>query len=102
MAFAGIVSVIARPGVGGWICDRRRIETLRQKAAGNQQDQGEHEKMKSFMKMIYGSQSDSLLAQGLQVRHQVVNVVVGVLSAELDMSFGRRMDRVLDRLAGQD
>ena len=56
--------------------------------------------MKSFMEVIYGSQSGSLLAQGLQVSHQVVNVVVGVLSKQLDMSFGRRVDRVLD-LAGR-
>src|SRR6266852_1075311 len=38
------------------------------------------------------------LAQGLQVSHQVMNVVVGVLSQQLDMSFGGSVDGVLDRI----
>ena len=33
MAPAGIIAVIARPAVGGRVCNRRRIETLRQQAA---------------------------------------------------------------------
>ena len=44
MAPAGIIPVIARPTVGGRICNRRRIETLRQQAAGNRKRQREHEK----------------------------------------------------------
>ena len=79
MAPAGIIPVIARPAVGGRVCNRRRIETLRQHAARKKKHQRKHESMKSLIEVIHGSQSGSLLAQGLQISHQVVNIVVGVL-----------------------
>ena len=98
MAPAGIITVIAGPAVGGRVGNRRRIETLRQQAARKKEQQREHERMKSLMEVIHGSQSGSLLAQGLQVSHQVVNIVVGVFWQQLGVSLGGRVDRVLDRI----
>ena len=78
---AGIVAVVARPGVGRRVCNGGGIKPLRQKPAWEKEQQANGSTISFSLKEI-----SYFLSQRLQVGHQVMDVVVSVFFELLDMS----------------
>ena len=78
---AGIIAVVARPGVGRRVCNSGGIKPLGQKPARKKQKQTDGAQRSFSLNEI-----SYFLSQRLQVGHQVMDVVVGVFFELLDMS----------------
>ena len=105
---AGIVAVISRPAVGGRMQQHLLIDALRQDGAGDSSaiiaaatTAARNEAFRKFIVESEPSQTSEAryrsgdLAQRLQICHQIVDVVICVLTEQFNMGIHRRVDLVL-------